>query len=425
MLTMKIALICSFSNALVREYLDIKIPPIIHWLYKVVRGHEPYTTTDYGVWNTNAIKEFEKRNEVELHVITPCSFLKNTVQEFDINGIHYHFFRDESSTFSKMVCKQLFKPTYDEYKRNRHVVKILIDEIKPDIVQLMGAENPQYSLALLDVPKDIPTIVQLQTLLNDPDFKGNFPIDEASYQYLAKVELDVLLHADYIGTKATKFINIIKQKLKPYAIILNTSLALGESEQMSSQETCYDFVYFAADISKSCDLALEAFGLAYQQNPTISLDIVGGYTEGYKSELDAIIERHGIGDAVTFEGRLATHDDVINQIRKARFALLPLKIDLVSGTIREAMSNGLPVVTTDTGELGTQILNIDCQCALISKKSDHQALADNMIRLLNDNALAETLRQNAYKRQREKFNNEAVISGYIDAYKHVLNNREL
>ena len=41
----------------------------------------------------------------------------------------------------------------------------------------------------------------------------------------------------------------------------------------------------------------------------------------------------GIKDAVTFEGMLPTHDDVIAQIRKSRFALLPLRIDLTSGTI--------------------------------------------------------------------------------------------
>lgn len=417
---MKIARICSFSNAQVREHLDIGLPGWLQWLYKKVRGHAPFTASDYGVWNTNAFQEFEKISEVELHVISPCPFLKKKIQEFNINGIHYHFFRDESSTLLNMIYKQVLKPKTNEYKQNRRIIKKLIGQIKPDVVHLFGAENPQYSLALLDIPKNIPTLVQLQTLVNDPDFKAKSAMNEASYQYLAKVELDVLQRADYIGTTATKYINIITQQIKPDAKMMNTGLAAGEIVRPPSIETCFDFVYFAADISKSCDLALEAFGLAYQQNPSITLDIVGGYTEGYKSQLDEIIERHGIGKAVTFEGRLATHDDVINQIRKARFALLPLKIDLIAGTIREAMSNGLPVVTTDTGELGTQKLNKDYQCALISPQLDYKALADNMIKLLNNPSFAETLRQNAYKRQREKYNNEGAVRKYIEAYKQML-----
>lgn len=417
---MKIARICSFSNAMVREHLDIGLPKWIQWLYKKVRGHAPFVATDYGVWNTNAIKEFEKFSEVELHVISPCPFLRKTLREFENNGIHYHFFQDEGNTLLNMIYRQVVKPKCKDYKHNRRIIKKLIGQIKPDVVHLFGAENPQYSLALLDLPKSIPSLVQLQTLINDPDFKANFPIDESSYQYLASVELKVLQRADYIGTIATKYINIVTQQIKPGAKMMKTGLAAGESVQPPSQETCYDFVYFAANISKSCDWALEAFALAYQQNPSITLDIVGGYTEGYKSQLDEIIERHGIDKAVTFEGRLATHDDVISQIRKAKFALLPLKIDLTSGTIREAMSNGLPVVTTDTGELGTQKLNSDFQCALISPKSDHKALADNMIRLLNDPLLAETLRQNAYRRQQDKYNNEAAVRKYIEAYRQML-----
>lgn len=417
---MKIVMLCSFSNALVRERLDVRISKVIQWLYKKATGHIPFTTSDYGVWNTNAIKEFEKIDEVELHVISPCSFLKVTVQEFDVHGIHYHFFCDESSSLIRMVYKKVFRPTNIEYKRNRRIVKKLIDKIKPDVVHLIGAENPQYALALLDVPSNIPTIAQLQTLLNDPEFKDNFPIDETTYHYLSSVERRILLRANYIGTRAAKFIDIIKTCIKPYANIIDTTLAVGEEIKPTSQKKYYDFVFFAADISKSCDLALEAFGLAYQQNSSMTLDIVGGYTEGYKNQLDEIIKRYGIEKAVTFEGRLATHDDVINQIRKAKFALLPLKIDLTSGTIREAMSNGLPVITTDTGTLGTQQLNKDYQCAMISPKTDCQSMADDIIKLLNDENLAETLRHNGYRQQSEVYNNEAVVREYVEAYKTII-----
>ena len=319
-----------------------------------------------------------------------------------------------------MLYRQVAKPTCYEYKHNRRIIKKLISKIKPDLVHLIGPENAHYSMALLDVPKNIPTIAQLQTLLNDPDFKANYPIGESSFKYLATIERKVLNRADYIGTRAVKYVDIVKNSIKQNAVILDTTLALGETIYEHICEKKYDFVYFASNINKSCEIALEAFALAYQQEPSITLDIVGGFTSDYKSLLDGIIAKYGIDNAVTFEGRLATHDDVLKQIRKARFALLPLKIDLTSGTIREAMSNGLPVVTTDTGDLGTQLLNRDYQCALISPKADCLSLADNMIRLLNDSLLADTLRQNAYRLQRERYNNEAIVDGYIEAYKRIL-----
>ncbi len=416
---MKIVWLCGFSNATVRERLDISISKLVKMMFKIARGHNPFTATDYGVWVSNAAKEFEKIDEVELHVISPCSFLKSTIQEFDINGIHYHFFCDENSMFTTMVYKQVAKPKTYEYKHNRRIIKKLIDIIKPDVVHLIGAENPQYSMALLDVPTTIPTIVQLQTLLNDPDFNANNQMGVSSYNNLSNIERLVLLRSDYIGTRATKYINIIKNSIKSNARFLDTTLAIGENINEHVCEKYYDFVYFASNINKSCEIALEAFGMAYQHEHSITLDVVGGFTSDYKRQLDEIMAKYGIESAVTFEGRLATHEDVINQIQKARFALLPLKIDLISGTIREAMANGLPVITTDTGELGTQKLNSEYQCALISPKFDCKSLAKNMIRLLNDSSLAEELRQNAFRRQREKYNNAAVANDYVEVYKRI------
>lgn len=417
---MKIAWLCSFSNVQVREHLDMGIPKILLWMYKVARGHEPFTTSDFGVWNTNAIKEFEKCEEVELHVISPCSFLRKRMQEFELNRIHYHFFRDESSCLCKMVYKQITNHVNDSYNFNRHAIKGLIKKIKPDIVHIIGAENPRYSLALLDVPSTIPTIVQLQTLINDPEFKSNFPIDESSYKYLSEVENKVIQRADYIGTAARKFIKIILERIRPNACIINLNLAVAENISPSHSEKLFDFVYFASNINKACDVALEAFGLAHQQNPSITLNIVGGYTESFKLKMDAIVDKYGLNNVVTFQGLLPTHEDVLKEISKARLALLPLKIDLTSGTIREAMYNGLPVLTTDTGELGTQLLNNGYQCALISPKSDIQSLASNMLLLLKDKALCESLRQNAFRRLKEELNNEVIVRDYINAYKQIL-----
>ena len=205
--------------------------------------------------------------------------------------------------------------------------------------------------------------------------------------------------------------------MRPEAIILNLGLALQDHIVKDETEKEYDFVYFAANISKAADLAIEAFALAHKTKPDITLDVIGAYADEYKSNLDSIIDKYGITEAVTFEGSLPTHDDVLRQIRLSRFALLPLKVDLTSGTIREAMSNGLPVVTTDTGDFGTQKLNLKRQNVLISPIGDHQALASNMLRLLDDENLAEMLRQNAYQTRSEVRSNEMTARRYVEAYK--------
>lgn len=419
----RVVWLCHFSNAFVHEKLDLKHNWLIGLLKRLLHRSVSTDVPDFANWITYGIQEMEKFDEVELHVVSPYPYLKSRTQEFVSNGVHYHFFKSEAESLISLLYRKLLRSKCCQYRKNCRTISGLIKKIHPEIVHLFGAENPDYATGVFYVPKDIIVIAQLQTLMNDPDFKKNYPINERSYMYRAKIEKDIILKADYIGTRALKFRNIIREAIKPSAIILNTNLALNEPIVMEECEKQYDFVYFAANINKAADLALEAFGLAYQQNPEITLDVIGGYDMAFMQNLEGLIEKYGMKDAVTFEGRLLTHDDVLKHIRKSRFALLPLKIDLTSGTIREAMSNGLPVVTTDTGEIGTQRLNLKRKNVLISPIGDHQALANNMLLLLEDETLVDTLRRNSFETRLEASSNAVTVCKYIEAYKACIENK--
>lgn len=412
----KVVWLCHFSNSFVHDQLDLKKHWIVGTVNKLLNKKTTTDVSDFAVWISNGIREVEKIDDIELHVISPYPYLSHKRQEFVSNGVYYHFFMDEDKSLAKRIWYRIKQPSNKQYYNNRRIIIQLIESIKPSVVHLFGAENPYYSLGLLDVPSNIITIVQLQTLLNDKDIKKQYPCFK-NYQYRCAIEQNIITRATYVGTTASKYRRIIHDEICPTTVFLNTSLALAEPLFVEKCYKQFDFVYFAANIDKAADLALEAFGRAYQKNQSITLNIVGGYDADYKYQLDEIINRFNMAKAITFEGCLPTHDDVLCQIRKARFALLPLRADLVSGTIRESMSNGLPVVTTDTGELGTKKLNQIRQNVLISPIGDHQALADNLLRLLNDEVLADTLRQNAYQTRLEARTNESVIKKYVEAYK--------
>lgn len=412
----KVVWLCHFSNEFVHSKLNLQLD-VINKIASRLK-HKPVNTqvADFAVWITNGIQEMVMYEEVELHVVSPYPYLSSNIQEFEDGGIHYHFFKNELDCgIKKIICK-VFRIVNNKYVNNRRLISGIIKSIKPDIVHLIGAENPHYSLAILDVPKEIITIAQLQTLMNDPDFINSYPITKRAYKYRSGIEKRIIQNVDYIGTKEQKYRNIVKEQINPNAHFVSTILAIAEPVVSVSTNKIFDFVYYASNINKAADLAIEAFGIAYQDMPNITLDIIGAYDDGYKQQLDIIIQKYGMVNAVTFEGKLLTHDDVLNQIRKSRFALLPLRIDLVSGTIREAMSNGLPVLTTDTGELGTRCLNKDRQSVLISPIGSHKALAMNMVRLLNDDKLANTLRQNAYQTRNEAESNKMIIKKYVDVY---------
>ena len=416
----KVAWICRFSNQQVRSHLPISRSWVERVIQQVTNKSNIYHPADYDIWISNGIIEMESIEEIELHVISPCDYLSTSLIEFYENGIYYHFFVNEvTSLKNKFLRKCGVREDYD-YRSNRKYILNIINSISPDIVHIIGADCIFYSLSALDMPCTLPIIAQLQTLLNDPDFEKNYFIPHNIYMLRSKGELEVLKRANYIGTREKYFSDIIHDSLVHDAVILNIILPLTEPINEEESEKLYDFVYFAKDIEKSADYAIEAFALAAKQKPGISLDIVGDYSSQFKEMLDKRINDLGLTENVRFEGKLPTHDDVLRQIKLSRFAVLPMKIDLVTGTIREAMANGIPVVTTITP--ASPNLNVKRESVLLSEKGDFQAMADNMLRLLRDKDFADRIRENALITAEERESNQEIVSQWVIAYKACIDN---
>ena len=413
----RIVWLCHFSNSFVHKNLDWGYSELTKLVKRIIGKPTSPVIPEFANWINNGISEMEKLKDVELHIVSPYPHLQKETQQLISNGIYYHFFKNEDLELKIFLYKKLFHPSNYRYHLNRSRIHSLIDAIQPDIIHLFGAENPYYASAVLDDYGKSIIIAQLQTLMSDPIFRDNYPIDSKSYEYRAHIEKEIIKKADYIGVTVSKYRQIISKDINPDAVFLNIGLALKDPIVDQDCDKLYDFVYVAANINKAVDLAIEAFSIVHKDRPQVKLDIIGGYDYEFKQYIDALIRDYNLKDVITFEGTLPTHDDVLRQIRKSRFALLPLKVDITSGTIREAMSNGLPVITTDTGEGGTLKLNRVRENVLISPIGDHQALANNMVRLLDDKVLADTLRRNAYQTRAEGRSNEDTILRYVEAYK--------
>ena len=415
---MKIVWLCSVSNAEIRSKLDTRRNLIEPFLWRVV--HRKFEKgIDSGIWITNGINEIKKKSGVELHIVSLCRDLSKKRQDFEIDGINYHFVRDENSSILMKIYRYLFTRNASQFRTNRKRICKVINELNPDLVHVIGAENPQYSLALLDLPKNIPTILQLQALLMSIKDKVEGE-NKISYTYKGEIEKKIIKRADYVGTCVPSFVKYIRENIGSDIKILNTTLAMAQTINLTEANKEFDFVHFANVLgkSKATDIAIRAFGEAYKKDNSITLDIVGLCPDDFQQEVYQLIDELGIRNAVTFEGRLPTHDDVISQIRKARFALLPLNVSVVTNTLLEAMANGLPLITTVTS--GTPALNAKRQSVLISDKDDYKDIADNMLLLLKDHQLIDTLRLNAAKTLSEKKNNKDIIGHWVETYKVVL-----
>lgn len=411
----KVVWICSVSNPMLRSHLKLGLP----WWHKLIRWITNRNVDDIFVdtakWNTNALEEFEKIEDVDLHVIFVHPGMRTHTKRFKEGRINFYAVSQGDASFLTYLKMKINKKGGVHYFKTWNRIISIVDEVRPEIIHVMGAENPPYAWSILKMPRNTPILVQLQTLTHNPLVLDSYPGIHPEY------ELPVIKRADYLGSSSKVFPSMVRQYIRKDPVFVNTQLMLAEKENLDACPKEFDFVYFANNINKAIDLAIEAFAIAYNKHHSITLDVIGGAS---KEEIDALSNRLkvlGITDAVTIEGKLPTHDDVINQIKKARFALLPLKSDFVSGTIREAMWSGIPVITTITP--GTPKLNIPRESVLLSETGDHKALAQNMLLLLNDAGLGEQLKLNATITVEELYGDNAKRARvWVEAYHACINN---
>lgn len=415
---MKVLWICHFSNSSIRERLNLS-NNYFEVLTRRILKLSPIIYKDFALWITNGIKEFEKFTSIDLHIVSPHYGMKKENESFVLNGISYHFFKPEE-TFTKKIFRNLTKKYKNNFNNNRKKIADVINRINPDLIHMYGAENPYYSMSALDIDiHKYPLFVSLQTLMSDEEFKVKNQTHHKLYQFRTIIERSILSRVNYIGSSIQKYRNIVWNEINPSAVFFQTYLALENKIVIdTSIKKKYSFVYFAANISKAADIAIEAFAIAFRKHPEITLNIIGSTPQPFTEKLKIRISELGIENNVFFSGMLPTHADVLKQIQLSKFAILPLKVDVISGTIREALSSGLPVVTTVTS--GTPTLNEKRLSVLISDQNDYHSIAENMIKLIESPVLAKQLSENGSITVNERWNNEKNMRELVQAYKAII-----
>ena len=279
------------------------------------------------------------------------------------------------------------------------LTKKIVNEIHPDVINMIGAECPFYTLVGLefDINK-VPFILTLQTALSDPDFLKNYPMESHIYEENVQVEQALFKHCHYIAHDSYWY-REVAARYNPTAQFLRYTFFMPKYDIDTNVKKEFDFVYYAANISKAGADAVEAFGLAYKDNPNLTLNIIGDYSVSTYVQLMERVKELDLEKNVTFSGYLPTHVDALKQVIKSRYGLVPIKIDLISGTIIECIILGLPVVTFKTK--GTPRINDNGEAVLLSDIGDYQDMANNMLRLVND----ETLGRSMVKKAREFYTN--------------------
>lgn len=382
----KVVMICHFSSSQLRERLPLSSNRIYNAFRRRV-GLKALYYKDFGNWNVNIINALKQRADIELHVISPHAGLIGRTYEFMSEGVSYYIYRAQPS-FLQYYMNKFCKSQYVDFARTRKIVKEWIKRIKPNIVNLIGAENPYYSISALDIEK-MPIVLHCQTVYANPDRKKNEQINKQRWD----VEVQLFHHIPYIACTGRMYYDLIKA-YEPQAIVLPRTWPESPFPKVTDAEKKYDFAYWARmlDKNKGFDNAIEAIGIVVKKYPKLKVIAVGTWDED-KELFEQRIKELGIEKNIEIHPRFPNYTDLLHYVMQARFALLPIKMDVLSGTILEAMRMGMPVVTCRTS--GTPSLNEKRDTVLISDIGDNAALAQHMIDVIENAELANSLKGNA------------------------------
>jgi colanic acid/amylovoran biosynthesis glycosyltransferase len=100
-----------------------------------------------------------------------------------------------------------------------------------------------------------------------------------------------------------------------------------------------------------------------------------------KQQLKALAEAVGLSDHVHFLGYL-NEDEVVRELKRSDLFVLPSFVEGLPVSAMEAMAVGLPVVATNIA--GTSELIEDGQTGILIRPSDPQAIADAVVRMMQD-----------------------------------------
>ncbi len=385
---LKVAMICHFSNAEVRSHLPLGKRKLYAFVRKLMRM--PGKGQGYGdiaPWDTNIIESVKKRNDIDLYVISAHGGLTKSEVSFVDDQIHYTFLKPEYATFLKRVI-----PSDELWRRLNPMtphVKRAIDRIKPDLVLLVGAENAYYSSTILGL-KGYPIYVLCQTIYNNPEFSS----PESKN---ATTEMKIIETQKYLGVYSDKHFNLLKQlNYQGYIFSFQWPRVLNFQPEHVSKKR-YDFINFALHLSsdKGFHDCIKALAIVKKSYPEVKLNLVDGGPDNTREEIKTLIKQNGLNENVSFTPFFPIQNDLFQHLQNGRFAVLPSKVDHISGTQLQAMRFGLPVVCYKT--TGTPELNRDKECVLIAEKGNVEELASKMLILMGNSQKAEELRQNAFE----------------------------
>ena len=392
-----------------------------------------------GNWVIALLEELVKSEEFILSV----AFYDKTVDKITHENCGaLHLIKIPLAAGSSKLKNFLFRwLIIDEYKDAASVYLNIINNIKPDIIQIFGLESP--FIRIIGKTKQ-PLIIHIQGLLGPylhkfySRFKSSDIIRTKGIKSLAAGDIPLNLKRRIYNHLSVE--NTIYEKIE-YCLGRTDwdrrcmSAIAPNAKYYYCQEIMREPFYHASwkapvndkyifyttirDVFyKNVDMIYETSAILNKYINRIGFEWrVAGVTEG--DTTPQVMRRKRINPpSVKLLGNLGS-DEIIKEMLNANIFIYPGAIENSCNAVQEAMLTGIPIIATYGGGLSTVLQ--DNYTGLLVNEGDPYVLAGAVIEVLENYDKAESMGRTARDVARERHHPRTVTDNLINIYKTVLN----
>ena len=395
-----------------------------------------------GVWIDAMLSEFQGKSGYEIYVATTYP-VKNRVTVTE-NGVTYY-----ALTGGYTSC-------YNENsKKNLAEWKALIEEVKPNVIQVFGTEFT-HGLCALKVKGDIPAVIYMQGVMRAI---AKYYLAGIDYKTAKRtLTLRDLIKRDGIIAQMKKFykasfkeaemlklaqgiisenewcaanVKAVDNGIRVFNCPLSINKVFAAYSWQKDKIERYSIICTASGYTiKGLHVVIKALSLLKAKYTSVKLYVPGRpmvankdfksqlKKDGYTKYIEKLIAKEGVSDNIVWLGTLS-QENLAKEYAKRHVFVMPSSIENHSSSLKEAMMVGMPCISSYVGGVPEYVDS--GENGLLYRFEEYEVLARLIEKVFEDNALAEKLSEAARKTVLQLHNGENLFSKVSRIYEEIVN----